>query len=339
MSSAVSVVVTCHNLERYIGAAIDSVLAQDYAGPVEVLVVDDGSTDSSAEVIASRAGVRYLRTPRNLGVLMATVLGLRETHGELVFFLDGDDVWRADKLQLMVERFAADPELGLLTHDLEYIDGGGRPLARTSRPGQAMRTASNDDDAMIRDGILLHSDYVWLGSAYAIRRSKVDAEGFCAWAGRLPDPFNTYQDWPLAFWAASRPGSKMGYLPAKLFQYRVHGANYSGNASDADKALRNVRRTRNTMQAIEQIATSSRLSSPAMRATVRKRRYYDCLLDLYEGRRTAALRGLFMSLPYLFASTENPAKELARFAGVQLLGLRRFIAMINRLHRKGSAPA
>ena len=339
MNEMVSVVVTCHNLERYIGAAIDSVLGQTYPGPVEVLVVDDASTDASAAIIQSRDNVRYLPTPKNLGVLMATVFGMRAVSGDLVFFLDGDDVWHPDKLKLALARFVADGNLGLLTHDLEYIDGDGRTLVRASRPGEAMRDAAANDDAMIRDGILLHSDYVWLGSAYAIRRSKIDAEGFCAWAERLPDPFNTYQDWPLAYWAASRAGARMGYVPAKLFQYRVHAANYSGNASDADKALRNVRRTCNTMQAIEQIAIAARLSAPAMRATMRKLRYYECLLALYEGRRVAALHGFFMSLPYLFGSAENPVKELARFAGVQLLGLRGFISINNRLHRRGNAQA
>ncbi len=339
MNETVSVVVTCHNLERYIGAAIDSVLGQSYQGLVEILVVDDASTDASAAVIQSHDQVRYLPTPNNVGVLMATVFGLRAASGDLVFFLDGDDLWHPDKLRLAVARFDADRDLGLLTHDLEYIDGDGHVLARASRPGDAMRDASANDDTMIRDGILLHSDFVWLGSAYAIRRSKIDAVGFCAWAERLPDPFNTYQDWPLAYWAASREGTKMGYVPAKLFQYRVHAANYSGNASDADKALRNVRRTSNTMLAIERIATASRVSAPAMRATRRKRRYYGCLLDLYEGRRLAALRGFFMSLPYLFSSVENPVKELARFAGVQVLGLRRFVSLANRLHRRGSTQA
>jgi glycosyltransferase involved in cell wall biosynthesis len=339
MSSTVSIVVTCHNLEKYIGAAIDSVLDQSYPGATEILVVDDGSTDGSAAIIRSYGNVRYLRTPRNLGVLMATVSGMREASGDLVFFLDGDDLWHPDKLRLAVARFEADCDLGLLTHDLEYIDAEGRPLAKASRPSQVMRADATNDDAMIRDGILLHSDYVWLGSAYAIRRSKIDADGFCAWAERLPDPYNTYQDWPLAFWAASRPGVRMGYLHDKLFQYRVHGANYSGNASDADKAVRNVHRTFNTMKAMEEIALASELPAPAMRATRRKLHYYGCLVDLYEGRRIAALRGLFASLPYLFGSTESPAKELARFAGVQLLGLRRFISLINRLHRRGSAPA
>lgn len=339
MNNSVSIVVTCHNLEKYIGAAIDSVLGQRYSGPVKILVVDDCSMDGSAAIIQSYANVRYLRTPRNLGVLMATVLGLRQTSGDLVFFLDGDDVWNPDKLHLAVARFEADPDLGLLTHDLEFIDGDGAPLAIASRPERMMRAAQRPDDAMIRDGILMHTDDVWLGSAYAIRRSKIDVEGFCAWAERLPDPFNTYQDWPLAFWAASRPGVRMGYLREKLFKYRIHAANYSGNASDADKAIRNVRRTYNTMLAMEGIATDSRLSGPAMRMTAYKRRYYGYWLDLYEGRRMAAVRGLFASLPWLFIGAKSTTKEFARFTAVQLLGLRRYLALINRLHRKAGAQA
>ncbi|MEO8743443.1 MAG: glycosyltransferase, partial [Lysobacteraceae bacterium] len=319
--------------------AIDSVLRQSYPGEVEILVVDDCSTDDSAAIIQAHAGIRYLRTPCNLGVLMATVLGLREASNDLVFFLDGDDLWYPDKLLLAVPRFEEERGLGLLTHDLEYIDGDGHPLAKASRPGQVMRTGAASDDAMVRNGILQHTDYVWLGSAYAIRKSVIDAEGFCDWASNLPDPFNTYQDWPLAFWAASKPNARMGYLPEKLFQYRLHGSNYSGNASDADKALRNIRRTRNTMRAMEEIASASGLSWAIIRTTRRKSRYYDYLMDLYEGHRVAALRGLFASLPYLFSSTESPSKELTRFAGVQAFGLHRFIAMANRRKHDGNAQA
>ena len=336
MDSSVSVVVTCHNLEPYVGEAIDSVLGQSYAGPIEIVVVDDASDDDSVRIIRSRPQVRCLRTPRHAGVLMATVMGLRETTGELVFFLDGDDLWRPDKLQRMVARFTSDPDLCLLTHDLEYMDGAGNALARPSRPERAMRGTERDDDAKIRDGILLHSDHVWLGSAYAIRRSRCDLPGFCNWAERLPDPLNTYQDWPLAYWVMSRPGAKAGYLPAKLFRYRLHGSNYSGDARDVGKALRNMCRACNTLHAIEQIATDSRLPLAAMRATVRKRRYYDRLLDLYEGRRMRIRGGYFASLPYLFASAENPLKEMLRFVGVRLFGLRRFVAFCNALRRLGN---
>lgn len=330
MSSPVSVVVTCHNLEKYIGAAIDSVFAQTYTGLIEVLVVDDGSSDQSPALIQAYTNVRYIRTPQNVGVLMATVLGIRESSADLVFFLDGDDLWHPDKLRLSVARFEADPRLGLLTHDLEYIDGDGRPVAIISRPSQVMAMASGNDDQMIRDGILLHSDYVWLGSAYGIRKSAIDAEGFCQWAAQLPDPFNTYQDWPLAFWAVSRPGVSTGYLPDKLFRYRVHGSNHSGDARSVEKALRNVRRTRNTMQAMHDIAAAANLEEPVMRATARKLAYYEYVVNLYSGQRLASLRGFFASLVYLFTGRENPFKELMRFLGVQVLGVTRFIALSER---------
>lgn len=328
-----SVVVTCHNLEKYIGAAIESVLLQNYAGPVEVLVVDDASTDSSPSVIQAYDRVRYVRTHQNLGVLMATVLGIRESSGDLLFFLDGDDLWHPDKLRLSVARFDAEPALGLLTHDLEYIDGDGRLLARTSRSGEVMATATASDDHLIRDGILLHSDYVWLGSAFSVRKSAIDALGFCEWAARLPDPFNTYQDWPLAFWAASRPGVSMGYVPDRLFRYRVHGSNHSGDARSAELALRNVGRARNTVLAMQGIAVESALEDSVQQATARKLEYYEYLMDLYSERRVAALHGFVASLGYWARRREDAPKEVLRFMGVQLLGATRFFALANRVKR------
>lgn len=326
-----SIVVTCHNLDRYIGAAIDSVLAQSYVGQVEVLVVDDASTDSSSSIIQAYDNVRYLRTPQNLGVLMATVLGIRESSGDLLFFLDGDDLWHPDKLRLSVARFDAEPALGLLTHDLEYIDANGRLLTKASRSGEVMATASASDDRLIRDGILRHSDYVWLGSAFSVRKSAIDALGFCEWAARLPDPFNTYQDWPLAFWAASRPGISMGYLPDRLFRYRVHGSNHSGDARSAALALRNVRRARNTVMAMQGIAVASGLEESVQLATARKLEYYEYLMDLYSGRRIAAFRRFFASLGYLAARRDECPKEIARLLGVQLLGASRFFALASRV--------
>lgn len=329
MNSAVTVVVTCYNLEKYIARSINSVLSQCGNHQPEIIVIDDCSIDGSASIIQSFPGVRYVRTPVNSGVLMATVLGMRESSNDLVFFLDGDDLWHLDKLRLAIACFDRDRTLGLLTHDLEYIDGNGNPISKVSRPSQVMNNSRVTDDELIRTGILLHSDYVWLGSAYAVRTSLIDGEGFCDWAARLPNPFNTYQDWPLAFWAASRPSVRMGYLPEKLFKYRVHGANHSGDSRSAEKAIRNVRRTYHTMEAMQAIGISAKLSDPVMRATRCKLRYYRYVLDLYGGNRLSALSGFFISVPYLFLSTESPIKELFRFIGVQLLGLHRFLAIVN----------
>ena len=136
-------------------------LNQDYQGSVDVLVIDDCSTDRSAEIIKSYKSVRYLRPEQNLGVLMATVLGLESTVGELVFFLDGDDVWEATKLSTVLERFRADSKLGLVTHDLAYINSHGNVLDKKMRVEDVMASIRpSSEGKAIRDGILLHSDYV-----------------------------------------------------------------------------------------------------------------------------------------------------------------------------------
>lgn len=342
MAESISVVVTCHNLENYIGLAIESLLNQDYQGSMEVVVVDDCSTDRSAEIIKSFGdrNVRYLCPEQNLGVLMATVFGLEGTIGELVFFLDGDDIWEPAKLSVIVERFRAEPRLALVTHDFEYIDSSGRALNRKTQPAKVMAfVPSTCRDSVTRDGILLHRDYVWLGSAYAVHRRLGNLKEFCDFARTLPDSFNTYQDWPLAFWVACQPGVILAYVPLKLFRYRLHGANHSGDATSTAKAVRNVRRARNTMQATSQIAIRFDVEARVHTATDRKMRFYTYLDDLYSGYRWRAVFGLLRSLPYLINGTSSFWKETARFMGVQLLGIERFVRLsgarklLPRLHR------
>lgn len=112
----VSCIVAVYNGERYLGEAIDSILAQTLR-PMEIIVVDDGSTDGTASV-AHRYGeqIRYVWQP-NGGPAAARNFGLSLIQGELVSFLDADDLWQADKLARQLARFHARPELDLcVTH-------------------------------------------------------------------------------------------------------------------------------------------------------------------------------------------------------------------------------
>src|SRR3990172_8271100 len=97
----VTVVIPSHNYARYVGDAVQSVLAQTYV-PVEVIVVDDGSTDDTLQVLA-RFGdrIRVLRLPGH-GVAHARNAGLRAAMGEFIVFVDADDVLLPDALAAQV---------------------------------------------------------------------------------------------------------------------------------------------------------------------------------------------------------------------------------------------
>src|SRR5262245_38480777 len=86
---AVSVVIPCYNQARFLSDAIESALDQT-CPPLEVIVVDDGSTDHTASVAARYHGLKYLRQ-RNAGAPSARNYGFRESHGEFLLFLDADD--------------------------------------------------------------------------------------------------------------------------------------------------------------------------------------------------------------------------------------------------------
>jgi len=106
----VSCVVPVFNGELYLREALDSVLAQTYRS-IEIIVVDDGSTDATPDVVATYGDrVRYLRQ-ENAGPAAARNRGLRQARGELIGFIDADDHWHAEKLERQVARLAARPDL------------------------------------------------------------------------------------------------------------------------------------------------------------------------------------------------------------------------------------
>jgi len=115
----VSVIMPAFNAAYFIEEALLSVLAQNYQ-PLEILVVDDGSTDDTAAVVA-RFGdkIRYIRQS-NAGPGAARNKGLEFATGEWIAFLDSDDTWLPGKLAKQAALMAADPELGLSFHDFYF---------------------------------------------------------------------------------------------------------------------------------------------------------------------------------------------------------------------------
>jgi glycosyltransferase involved in cell wall biosynthesis len=108
----VSCIVPVFNGERYVAETIESILGQTHI-PIEIIVVDDGSTDRTQEVLRPFGdGIRVL-TQENQGPSGARNHGLEESRGEFIAFLDADDLWIPEKLELQLERMDGQPGLDL----------------------------------------------------------------------------------------------------------------------------------------------------------------------------------------------------------------------------------
>ena len=116
----VSVIVAVYNGERFLGATLESIFAQDYT-PIEVIVVDDGSKDGSADIARSFEGVNLLRQS-NAGPAAARNAGLDTASGEFVAVVDADDVVPPDKLSVQISYLLDHPHVSCVLGRQEWID-------------------------------------------------------------------------------------------------------------------------------------------------------------------------------------------------------------------------
>ena len=169
-SPLVSVVIPTYNRAFCIAGAVDSALGQTHRH-VEVIVVDDGSTDDTPELMEERYGsdgrVRYVRQP-NQGTNVARNHGLALARGELVALLDSDDIWRKDKLERQLPLFAEDPRTGVVHSEARFVDDDGRPLADYVR-----RVRGVDGDVLLA----LFEEFFLLSSAIVLRADVVRRAG------------------------------------------------------------------------------------------------------------------------------------------------------------------
>jgi glycosyltransferase involved in cell wall biosynthesis len=124
----VSIIISVHNCARYLGESIGSALSQSYR-PFEVIVVDDGSTDRSAEVAKSFEKVCYFYQ-ENQGVSGGRNTGIAMSRGEFIAFLDADDIWEPDKLDVQLAYMKQHPNIGITaTKYLNFLEPGTLPPA------------------------------------------------------------------------------------------------------------------------------------------------------------------------------------------------------------------
>ena len=116
----ISVIIPVYNGERYLAESIETVLAQTYR-PIEIIVVDDGSTDSSANIAKGfRDTIRYVFQP-NSGPAGARNTGLRMATGSVMSFIDADDLWNTNKLSLQIELLYNNPSAEIILGHLQFL--------------------------------------------------------------------------------------------------------------------------------------------------------------------------------------------------------------------------
>jgi glycosyltransferase involved in cell wall biosynthesis len=127
----ISVVICVYNGERFLAEAIDSAFAQEYR-PIEVIVVDDGSDDRSAEIARSYSDVRVL-SQENTGPAAARNAGIDASAGAFLAFLDADDVMLPSKLREQASHLSAHPEVGYVLCRQKLIPDAGTDLPAWAR--------------------------------------------------------------------------------------------------------------------------------------------------------------------------------------------------------------
>ena len=214
----VSAIIPCRNAERFLAEAIRSVLDQD-SGPVEVVVVDDGSTDCSVEVARSFGGrVRVCQQP-HAGAATARNRGIELARGAWIAFLDADDVWPPGRLSRMTAALGADPSVGMVLGRTEQfvspeISSADRDTLRFDDAPRAARTAG----------------------AVLIRRSELERVGVFSteWeTGEVIDWFNR----------AAEAGVTSVMLTDVVLRRRLHPQNHGVVRRDASRDYLRVIKT------------------------------------------------------------------------------------------------
>ncbi|MGE0132760.1 MAG: glycosyltransferase family 2 protein [Blastocatellales bacterium] len=208
----VSVIVPAYNHARYVGEAIESALSQTLP-PREVIVVDDGSTDSTPEALDRYKDRIKIIRQSNQGVAAARNNGVAAAAGGWLAFLDADDVWMPRKLERQWQCFADDPGLGLVHCGVIEIDAEGRPL----------RNKTDGMSGWVAREMLIFQRPVILGGGSGAMIPREVFQKVSGFDGGL----STSADWDLYYRIASR--WRIGFVDEPLLQYRLHGSNMHGN--------------------------------------------------------------------------------------------------------------
>lgn len=211
----VSVIIPTYNCATYITEAIDSALAQTYKD-YEIVVVDDGSTDNTREVLGKyiENGLINYIYQSNQGVVAARNATLRAARGEYVAFLDADDMWEPNKLELQMRFLAERPDVALLHGNIRIVDADKNKTVFESLPISKRHKSDHIFEELYLGNFINTSTVV-------IKRECLDK------VGHFDTSLRQAEDYDL--WMRLAAEFKCGFQDVVMGTYRVHGTNTSKN--------------------------------------------------------------------------------------------------------------
>jgi glycosyltransferase involved in cell wall biosynthesis len=219
----ISVLVITYNHERYIGGALESVLAQKTSRRVELIVSEDRSTDRTFDLIRqyadAHAGIRVLRSEKNLASNAVVARAIEAASGKYVCLLDGDDYWIDDgKLEKQADILDGGPNLSAVFHNAVVVDGEGDQTAVRWTP--STQAPACDLAAM------------WQGNPFATCAGMLRREAL-ADLGPWYDGFFPITDWPLYILCAAHGAIAFHVEPVGA--YRLHASGLFSALADMRK--------------------------------------------------------------------------------------------------------
>jgi glycosyltransferase involved in cell wall biosynthesis len=207
----ISVVIATYNMGQYIDQAVDSILQQAWS-ELEVIVVDDGSTDDTQKVMQRYADERrviYIKN-QNQGQPKAKNCGIKQSRGDFIAFCDADDLWEPNKLQLQMPLFQ-NPKIGVVYSEVSNIDENNNRYIKISNEIRHTGKVTNQ---------LLIENFVPFGTAI-IRRACIEKNGI------FDEEFRMGIDWDL--WLRYSLDWEFSYTPERTYIYRVWSGQMSTN--------------------------------------------------------------------------------------------------------------
>jgi glycosyltransferase involved in cell wall biosynthesis len=283
----VSVIIPTYNYAHYISEAIESILKQDYAGEkIEIIVVDDGSTDNTKEVLSAyiqNNQIQYYYQP-NKGKANATYNAIQKCTGKYIFNLDADDYFLPNKIITTVTIFEVDDDIVHVASPAKFFDDQNKILKDAeSIPAELLNKKMNGSTVLnffYRNNIFYGS-----GSTLAARTSVLKKIN-------IPTEVDMYIDEFLVL--AILPVGKSFFVKEPLSVWRMHVTNYSGELNDA------------TQQKIK----NQRLltSSAAVLKCLEENNYDKALLKIYR------LKNSNRFIAYKEASKTKTLKDIWQYA-------------------------